>query len=107
MKSIATMLVCSISACLSLGGCASTQTQSHVFLMAPANSIAMTTLEVQRADAHRSGSTTSGQFSPPGRTTAAFHLGAGDALGQAIYANYAVLARANAGWQYAGASTLE
>lgn len=36
------------------------------------------------------------------RSSRSFHLGAGDALGQAIYANYAAIARANAGWQYAG-----
>lgn len=36
-----------------------------------------------------------------------FRLGAGDALGQAIFANYIAVARSNPHWQYAGAETTE
>jgi hypothetical protein len=36
-----------------------------------------------------------------------FRLGAGDALGQAIFANYVAVAHTNSQWRYAGAETTE
>ena len=94
MKSYTIVSGCSVLACLCAGGCASTPHETRVFVMPSSNSIALTTLEpMQHGDAAQ-----------PTRT---YQLGAGDALGQAIYANYAVLARANAGWQYASGETTD
>lgn len=87
-------IVCSLAMLvLFAGGCSSSRlaayTQPEVTLQGPSNTVALATLEpapVQRASTQRT-----------------FQLGAGDALGQAIFANYAAIARANAGWQYANA----
>ena len=89
--------ICSLTlfAVLFAGGCSSSRlsayTQPEVTLVAPNDTVALTTLEpapVQRPSTQRS-----------------VQLGAGDALGQAIFANYAAIARANAGWQYANVPT--
>ena len=85
MKHTAILSTVSAMALFVSGGCSSTQTAS-----APSanTAVALTTLgPVQTARA-----------SSQPRT---FRLGAGDALGQAIYDNYATIARSNAGWQYA------
>jgi hypothetical protein len=81
-------------ACIVVGGCASTQQDSRVFVMPSSSTVALTTLEPVHGPS-------------TGQQIRSFRLGAGDALGEQIYANYAVLARANAGWQYASGSTTE
>jgi len=78
------------------GGCASTmsatRTAPEITLTGSNDTVALATLEPAQ--------TTAVTASPK-----TFHLGAGDSLGQAIYANYATIARANAGWQYASSPT--
>lgn len=89
--------VCSLTiiAVLFAGGCSSTRlaayTQPETTLVGPTQTVALTTLgpaATQRTSSQRF-----------------YQLGAGDALGQAIFANYAAIARANAGWQYANVPT--
>jgi hypothetical protein len=90
-------MICSFALIVVLfaSGCSSSRlaaySQPEVTLSGQSNTVALTTLEPARAQ--RSS------------TQRSFQLGAGDALGQAIFANYAAIARANAGWQYANAPT--
>lgn len=93
MKSTASLILTCTLASIMLGGCASTQTESRVFIMPSSSTISLGTLEPVHTNATK-------QNGP------VFQLGAGDALGQQIYANYAVIARANAGWQYANAEVM-
>ena len=97
MRCTALGCLLAVAVVLFAGGCSSSRlasySQPEVTLQGSSDTVALTTFEpapVQRVSTQRT-----------------YQLGAGDVLGQAIFANYAAIARANAGWQYAGASTQE
>jgi hypothetical protein len=94
MKSSALISSLALVVVMCVGGCSSSRLAAYSqpqVTLDQSSTVALGTFEP--APVHRT------------TTQRAFQLGAGDALGQAIFANYAAIARANAGWQYAEATS--
>lgn len=90
MKTQACLMMALIATALLNGGCASTNSvdDEEVELCQPRIALAVIgPIEESNADA----------------SPTLFHLGAGDTLGQAIYANYVSFVSANGGWRLADA----
>jgi hypothetical protein len=88
MKRTALTLSCLAAIVLCAGGCSSSQST----LQTNEPALAMVGPYIDAAGPQQPG---------------IFRLGAGDALGQAIFANYVAYVRANNNTQYAGAETTE